>query len=192
MPSFAPVIRDAYLEILQRLPDPGGNNIQGLEAGGLEIFESAPREIHARWIRKAVQELGELENTLFQVGNEGFKRFSVAWELGVYEIVKVELRVRGLSDRLVATNTHDPELEGRLDYVARHAQEAQLAGPKPIIVNEYPTLPSPEVTRQVRLARALGTAFMYWRGNPDRELWLRTQGELRDIVEPVSTSAVSL
>ena len=160
------------------------NNIQGLEAGGLGIFRSAPKEIHERWIRKAVSELGEFESTLFQVGNEGFKRFSAAWEVGVYDIVKDELRVQGLSDRLVATNTHDPELEGRLDYVTRHSREAQAAGPKPIIVNEYSPLASDEVIRQVRRARGFGTAFMYWRGDHNRSEWLRTLGELRDVVVP--------
>ena len=156
------------------------NNIQGFEAGRLRIFRSAPKEIHERWIRKAVSELGEFESTLFQVGNEGFKRFSAAWEVGVYDIVKDELSVQGLSDRLVATNTHDPELEGRLDYVTRHSREAQAAGPKPIIVNEYSPLASDEVIRQVRRARGFGTAFMYWRGDDDRSEWLRTLGELRD------------
>lgn len=159
------------------------NNIQRTEAGGLGIFESAPRPVHERWIRKAVAELGEFDNALFQVGNEGFKAFSVAWEVGVYDIVKDELKRRGFSDRLVATNTHDPDLEARLDYITRHAREAQPPGQKPILVNEYPSLPSEEVLRQVRRARQLGTMFMYWRGDHDRQEWERTLGELRAIVE---------
>ena len=158
------------------------NNVQGIEAGGLAIFESAPRPLHERWIRKAVAELGEFENVLFQVGNEGFKRFSLAWERGVYDIVKDELRRRGFPDRLVATNTQDPDLESRLDYVTRHALEAQQPGEKPILVNEYDSLPSAEVLRQVRRARTLGTMFMYWRGDHGQAEWEATLQGLRGIV----------
>jgi hypothetical protein len=172
-------------------PWSAGNNIQGVEAGGLAIFKSAPQQIHERWIRKAVAELGEFESTLFQVGNEGFKRYSAAWEVGVYDIVKDELRAQGLSDRLVATNTHDADLEDRLDYIARHKKKAQAAGSKPIIVNEYAPLPPDEVIRQVNRARDLGTAFMYWRGNHDQSEWLSTLAALRDIVESSAVHADS-
>jgi len=158
------------------------NNVQGVAAGGLAIFESAPRPIHERWIRKEVAELGEFENVLFQVGNEGFKSFSAAWELGVYEMVKDELRRRGFSNRLVATNTHDPDLEGRLDYITRHETSAQDAGTKPIVVNEYPSLPPDEVLRQVRRARRFGTMFMYWRGDHDQSQWESTLGQLETVV----------
>jgi hypothetical protein len=159
------------------------NNIQGVEVGGLAIFESAPLPVHEQWVRKAVAELGGFENVLFQVGNEGFKRFSAAWEVGVYDLVKDELRRRGFSDRLVATNTHDAELESRLDYITRHAREAQRAGEKPILVNEYRPLPSAEVLRQVRRARRFGTMFMYWRGDHGQAEWEATLAELRAMVE---------
>jgi hypothetical protein len=154
------------------------NNVQGLEAGGLGIFESAPQPVHERFVRKAVAELGEFTNVLFQVGNEGFKRFSLAWELGVYQIVKDELRRRGFGDRLVATNTHDPDLEARLDYITRHEQEAQASGAKPILVNEYDNLPGDEVIAQVRRARSLGTFFMYWRGDHEQAEWEATLARL--------------
>jgi hypothetical protein len=165
------------------------NNVQGVEAGGLEIFERAPGPIHERWVRKAVAELGEFENVLFQVGNEGFKSFSAAWEVGVYELVRDELRRRGLGARLVATNTQDPALEARLDYVNRHSSTAQPPGDKPILVNEYPSLPPDEVLRQVRRARQLGTTFHYWRGDHDRPSWDRTLGELRGVVDADATPA---
>jgi hypothetical protein len=158
------------------------NNVQGVEVGGLAIFESAPLPVHERWIRKAVAELGEFENVLFQVGNEGFKRFSVAWEVGVYDLVKDELRRHGIANRLVATNTHDPELESRLDYVTRHDTRAQQAGAKPILVTEYRSQPPDEVLRQVRRGRRLGTSFMYWRGEHVQAQWESTLNELRNIV----------
>jgi hypothetical protein len=159
-------------------PWAGRNNVQGAEAGGLGIFEGAPQAIHERWVRKAVSELGGFDNVLFQVGNEGFKSFSTAWEVGVHDLVKDELRRRGLPDRLVGTNTHDPDLEARLDYIARHAPEAQPAGGKPILVNEYSTLPSDEVLRQVRRSRGFGTMFMYWRGDHSSDEWNRTLAAL--------------
>lgn len=164
------------------------NNVQGVEAGTLAIFRSAPRPIHETWVRKAVAELGGFDNVLFQVGNEGFKSFSVEWEVGVYDIVKDELGRLGFGNRLVSTNTGDPDLEGRLDYIGRHSQEAQPPGAKPILVNEYAPLPSTEVLAQVREARRLGTMFMYWRGGHPREEWDSTLRELQREVEerPVS------
>jgi hypothetical protein len=158
------------------------NNVQGVEVGGLQIFERAPAPIHERWIRKAVAELGEFDNVLFQVGNEGFKRFSEAWEVGVYDMVKDELRRRGFPDRLVATNTHDPGLESRLDYITRHQESAPEAGAKPILVTEYPPLPPEEVLRQVRRGRRFGTMFMYWRGDHPEPQWISTLGQLRGVV----------
>ena len=157
------------------------NNIQGIDAGGLAIFHSAPAPIHERWVRKAVTELGGFENVLFQVGNEGFKSFSPEWELGVYNIVKDELRQHGFSDRLVATNTQDPGLEAQLDYITRHALEAQRAGVKPIVVNEYDPLPPSEVLRQVRRARRFGTNFMYFRGDHSQSDWESTLAQLGTI-----------
>jgi len=167
------------------------NNVQGLEAGGLRIFERAPTPLHERWLRKAVAELGGFDAVLFQVGNEGFKSFSSAWELGVRDVVKDELRRRGFHDRLVGTNTHDASLEAELDYVARHAQEAQPAGTQPILVNEYSTLPSDDVLQQVRRAERFGTMFMYWRGDHPRPVWERTLGELERAVAAPATSFAS-
>jgi hypothetical protein len=157
------------------------NNIQGVDAGGLAIFRSAPAAIHERWVRQAVAELGEFENVLFQVGNEGFKSFSEAWEVGVYRLVKDELRRHGFSDRLVATNTQDPTLESQLDYITRHAAQAQRAEAKPILVNEYSPLPPSDVLRQVRRARRFGTHFMYWRGDHSQSQWESTLAQLQTI-----------
>lgn len=150
------------------------NNIQGLDVGGLAIFQRAPGPVHERWVRKAVAELGAFENVLFQVGNEGFKSYSAAWELGVHALVKDELARHGYGDRLVATNTGDPSLESRVDYATRHSTRAQDPGPYPILVNEYPTIPPAEVERQVARAGELGTMFEYWRGDHDERQWSDT------------------
>ncbi len=150
------------------------NNIQGLDAGGLGIFGRAPRPVHERWIRKAVAELGAFENVLFQIGNEGFKGWSAAWELGVYSIVKDELGRRGYGDRMVATNTGVASLEERVDYATRHRKQAQDPEAYPVLVNEYATIPPAEVERQVARAEALGTMFEYWRGEHDERQWSDT------------------
>ena len=150
------------------------NNLQGIDAGGLEIFRESPAPLHEAWVRKAVAELGAFENVLFQVGNEGFKSYSAAWELGVNAMVKDELARRGYGDRLVATNTGDASLESRVDYATRHSTRAQDPGPYPILVNEYPTIPPAEVERQVARAERLGTLFEYWRGEHNEEEWSRT------------------
>ncbi|PYQ19055.1 MAG: hypothetical protein DMF81_23175 [Acidobacteria bacterium] len=126
---------------------------------------------------------------LFQVGNEGFKSFSEAWEVGVYDLVKDELRRHGFSDRLVATNTQDPGLESRLDYITRHVPQAQRAGAKPIVVNEYAPLEPSEVIRQVRRARRFGTHFMYWRGDHDQGQWESTLAQLAAIASSGVTAA---
>ncbi len=159
------------------------NNIQGIDAGGLKIFQRRPSAIHERWVRKVIQEIGEFDNVIFQVGNEGFKSFSADWEVGVYQIVKDELARLGYSNRLVGTNTGDPSLEGQLDYITRHRNSAQAAGVKPILVNEYAPIPAGRVLDEVRRARQMGTAFMYWRGDHDEATWRFVLSELRKIVE---------
>jgi hypothetical protein len=150
------------------------NNVQGQDLGGLGIFHVSPRPVHERWVRKAVAELGSFENVLFQIGNEGFKAWSAAWELGVFGLVKDELARRGYSDRLVATNTHEPSLERRVDYATRHDRVAQNASGYPLLVNEYATIPPREVERQVQRAEQLGTMFEYWRGEHDEREWSET------------------
>jgi hypothetical protein len=150
------------------------NNLQGADVGGLAIFSDAPAPVHERWVRQAVAELGGFENVLFQVGNEGFKAWSAAWELGVYAIVKDELARRGFGDRLVATNTQEPALESRADYATRHDTRAQDPGSYPILVNEYSSIPPAEVERQVARAERLGTLFEYWRGDHDETEWSQT------------------
>ena len=155
------------------------NNVQGLDAGGLAIFQAPPQPVHERWVRKAVSELGSFESVLFQIGNEGFKSFSAAWELGVHAIVKDELRQRGFGDRMVATNTGEASLERRVDYATRHSTRAQDPRAYPILVNEYPSISPAQVERQVARAERLGTMFEYWRGGHDEQEWsdtLRTLG----------------
>jgi hypothetical protein len=162
--------------------DPWRHNIQELNAGGLVIFEAAPTAIHERWIRKCVEELGEFQNVMFNVGNEGFKRFSLAWEFGVRDIVKDELRVRGFGDRLVGTNTHDPAIEESLDYATRHKNVAQRAETWPVMVTEYRTLSPEEVLEQVRIARDNGTSFHFWMGGQTTAQRAETLAGLRRVV----------
>jgi hypothetical protein len=141
------------------------NNIQGRAVGGLGIFENAPNDVHEKWIRKCVKELGEFPNVMFNTGNEGFKRFSLAWELGVRDIVKDELANQGYGDRLIGSNTHDVDIERGFDYATRHLREAQNPEAYPVMVTEYGTLRPEEVLREARDAREKGTSFHFWMGS---------------------------
>jgi hypothetical protein len=159
------------------------NNIQGTEAGGLFIFQHAPRPIHERWIRKCVEELGEFPNVTFNTGNEGFKRYSKAWELGVRDIVRDELARQNYGKRLVGTNTHNIDIEAMSDYATRHWDEPQQAEPYPVMVTEYGTQTPSEILEQVRLARNAGTAFHYWMGSQTTAQRAETLAGLKEIVE---------
>jgi hypothetical protein len=120
---------------------------------------------------------------MFNTGNEGFKRFSVAWEKGVRDIARHELAERGFGARLVGSNTHDPQIEAAFDYATRHKRVAQAPESYPVMVTEYGTLPPEEVLAEVREARERGTAFHYWMGSQtiaDRQETLRG---LKEIVE---------
>ena len=96
--------------------------------------------------------------TVTQAPAEAFDEFVATMRQQVDRLTKLATDLLDLQPattyhyRLVATNTQDPGLESRLDYITRHAREAQRAGEKPILVNEYSPLPSAEVLRQVRRA----------------------------------------
>jgi hypothetical protein len=176
------------------------NNVQGEEHGGLEIFSRAPDRVHEAFIRKAVASLGRHSNVIFSTGNEAFKFRTASglgcqdppcqvrpsdvgspWEGEVARIVRDELARRGYGPRLIGSSSDDPEIERGpwLDYVIRHRATAQDPESKPVLVNEHPALPAPEVLAQVGRARALGTYFGYFRGSHDDATWRDTLPRLR-------------
>jgi hypothetical protein len=130
-----------------------------------------PRRHHLRWIRKVAAETGDFPNVTYQVGNETFDcDASPAWELGVRDALRAAL---GPLVRLIGTNSHDPDLEPEFDYAARHVDEAQTPGPRPVIVNETGPLTPAQFQAQRAAARSLGSTFVLWRGRMNGRQWGR-------------------
>lgn len=131
----------------------------------------APQRHHLRWVRKVAAETGDFPNVMYQVGNETFDcDASPAWEIGVRDELRAALGTRA---RLIGTNSHDPDLEPEFDYAARHVEEAQRPGPRPVIVNETAPLTPAEFRAQHAAARALGSTFVLWRGRMNGRQWGR-------------------
>jgi hypothetical protein len=120
---------------------------------------------------------------MFNTGNEGFKRFSVAWETGVRDIARHELAERGFGARLVGSNTHDPQIEAAFDYATRHKSVAQNSEAWPVMVTEYSTQSPEHILENVRQARGMGTAFHYWMGGQTIAERQKTLEGLKEIVE---------
>lgn len=138
----------------------------------------APERHHLRWIRKVAAETGDFPNVTYQVGNETFDcEASPAWELGVRDALREALGPRA---RLIGTNSHDPDLEKEFDYAARHVDEAQEPGPRPVIVNETGPLTPAQFRAQHAAARALGSTFVLWRGRMNGRQWTHA---LRSLAE---------
>ena len=138
----------------------------------------APQRHHLKWIRKVVVETGDFPNVMYQVGNETFDCDAApAWELGVRDALRAAL---GGRPRLIGTNSHDPELEEGFDYAARHVDQAQAPGARPVIVNETGELTPAQFRVQRAAARRLGTTFVLWRGGMNGRQWARALRFLAD------------
>jgi hypothetical protein len=134
----------------------------------------APERRHLRWIRKVVEETGEFPNVTYQVGNETFDcKAAPAWELGVRDALRAAL---GERQRLIGTNSHDPELEAQFDYAARHVDEAQAPPGRPVIVNETRPMTPAQFEARFREAQRLGSTFVLWRGTMNERQWQRALG----------------
>jgi hypothetical protein len=135
------------------------------------VMAASPRHHHLKWIRKVAAETGGFPNVIYQVGNETFDCDTTpAWELGVRDALRAAL---GGAPRLIGTNSHDPELEARFDYAARHVDEAQAPEDRPVIVNETGPLTVAQFREQLLAARRMGTTFVLWRGTMNGRQWGR-------------------
>jgi hypothetical protein len=155
-------------------------NINGLEVGSWEVTRGRPHAVHEAWIRKVIRETAEFPNVLYQDGNESWKTSGTEWSEGVIAIAKDELEAMGLS-RLVGSNNE--ERPGNADYYTLHQKTAPGAGTRPVMVNEYQTLPVETVLAEAKRARDLGTSFHYWAGSHSDADRLRTFAGLKTIVE---------
>lgn len=143
-----------------------GNNFYGWLWA---IIDSLPTGEVERWVAMAVTPFSDLDNVLFETGNECFdfeppSRWigsSLAWELGIRDLIR-----HYAPGKFIGTNTHASRIEAQFDIVFRHS-ETFIDGPvhnKPTIVNEYRTL-TPEVwERNAVRALEVGTIFGLWIG----------------------------
>jgi FG-GAP-like repeat len=160
-------------------PWKAGNNVNGV-ADDCSILHDAPSSHHVRWLQKVAATVGDLDNVVFQVGNETGDcqggGTSVAWEDGVITIVRQALRNGGFGERIFSTNAQTPEVESlsSVDYVNVHPhpdpEHVTLRAGKPTGVNEYPDgdgFGADDYTRELWSAFVRGTFFHYWRGDDD-------------------------
>lgn len=156
-----------------------GNNVNGI-ADDCSILHSPPAPHHVAWLEKVAETVGDLDNVIFQVGNETGDcqggGSSIAWEDGVIQTVRQALRAGGYGERLFSTNSQAAAIEALpgVDYVNVHPHpdpvHVALRAGKPTGVNEYPDgdgFGANEYTRELWSAFVRGTFFHYWRGDDD-------------------------
>jgi hypothetical protein len=140
------------------------HNVQGETVGNPESFLHAPNARQVAFIRKAVRETC-WANVTYQVSNEGFKGTSLTFETTVRDIIDDECLAAGCPDRPIGTNSHNLDIELRMDYAARHSAEPQASTSYPVWVNEYDddgVSPDEWKARALR-AHHLGTTYLAWR-----------------------------
>jgi len=159
---FCASLIDSWVLDHQLSPWAADRNLQGYEGGTLEVVHHAPSAIHARWIRKVAFEIGGYPNVIALDGNESFKRNPrLEWVHGIRDIWRAELSHLGFAPKLFGSNSGITE---DVDFIAIH-EGATLPGPGPRyqIVDEYHTLPVPEMLAKARQAWNLGSVSLhYW------------------------------
>lgn len=134
---------------------------------------TADPSIRRDWLNKIVDEIGDYDNVLFQIGNETStcgQMGTSAWESFVANTVQARLGPG--RPRLIATNSENPGLEGAsyVGYVNRHNPAdgppiaIDLIGTKPMGVNEYGDGTPDGFNEQLWRAFAKGTYLHYWWG----------------------------
>jgi hypothetical protein len=138
---------------------------------------------HVPWLNKVVDEIGDYDNVIFQVGNETStcgQMGSGAWESLV--VSTVEARLGPGRPRLFATNSENGAIEaaGYIDYVNRHnpsngpPSAIDLPGTKPAGVNEYGDGAADLYTAELWEALVRGTYLHYWWGGDQQDERLLT------------------
>lgn len=154
-------------------------NVNGYDGGNPDCsILRGPVDYHQqRWLNKVGEELGHFPNVIFQISNESGSgncrgQLTPEWELSVYNAFKSNLQWRGLS-RPVGTNSEDPRVESAVDYIERHACNAQPLSGKPTGVNEWSAgcrLSTAEFCGRVG-ATPPGGWFLLWGDGMDRSVW---------------------
>jgi hypothetical protein len=116
-----------------------GNNIQGVDTGhcGDGQGTSIPPVMDA-WIRKTVDNLGDLPNVFWDDGNEAFKgRLSPAFVTLLRVTIQDEEKKRGFARHIFGTQSANLQIEAMVDFASRHDTAIPAARSYPIQVNEY-------------------------------------------------------
>jgi hypothetical protein len=151
------------------------NNVNGVDDALCANLSRAPNPLYERWLRKVVAETGEYDNVIYQIGNETFdckrKGSSIAYEVGVANIVRDELKQRGFSSKLIGTNSHNDSIENHplIDYISVHGEAAPRRRVKPAMNNEQRSswVSVSNFETELRRAYRKGTYFQLWRGDLD-------------------------
>ena len=165
---------DAWiLEQPELTPWSKNNNVNGVDDALCANLSRAPNPLYERWLRKVVAETGEYDNVIYQIGNETFdcksKGSSIAYEIGVANIVRDELEQRGFSSKLIGTNSHNDAIENHplIDYISEHYETAPIRRSKPTVNNEQASswVTVSNFENELREAYRKGTYFQLWRGD---------------------------
>jgi hypothetical protein len=159
---FCASIIDSWVLDHELSPWAAKRNHQGYEGGTLEVVHHAPSPVHERWIRKVASEIGKYPNVIALDGNESFKRHpTLEWVHGIRDIWRDELNRWGFTPKLFGTNSGITE---DVDFIATHEGVTLPApGSRYIIVDEYHTLPVPEMLAKARQAWTRGDISLhYW------------------------------
>lgn len=149
-------------------------NLQGANvACGLGAVANAPPARVLAFVAKAVAELGDHPNVIWQDGNEAWKGMSSAWTAGLRDQVRRTEQERGYIRHPFGSNSGDESSIWDSDYATFHGASVKRIWTKtqggetrnkPVNVNEYDTQVPNVITSKAQQAQALGTGFGYWMG----------------------------
>lgn len=134
-----------------------------------------PTDAQLDWVERVVSHTAAFENVIYQAANESFEcKPEPIWELAILDALKT-----GAPERIVGTNSQNPDIERHFDYVNRHGCEPQ-AGPiegLPTATNEFNGCQWQDMGAAAwwedrsRSARRQGTTFHLWRSNMPDPAW---------------------
>ena len=162
------------------------NNTAHEELGNCSIQGTGPEEVHTRWLSKIVETIGDLDNVIFQVGNETGAcsgGTSLQWEKGIADFVNQQLDQRSFPRHLISTNSEEAAIEcnGAFQYINVHWPHGHVEDApqsihfgKPTGMNEYLNAETEDpdlfnnhntFTRALWQGFTHGTMVHYWPGD---------------------------
>jgi hypothetical protein len=153
------------------------NNVNGFDIQCPALREAPPPRVQA-WLEQIVDRIGNLDNVIFQVGNETFlcpgSGAAPVWEARVAQIVHDRASLQGFAAPLIGSNAHRDDVrgEGALEYLNDHGDLAIdiIRRGKPSGINEPNSDTTPDHwMREAWEAFSRGTYFHYWFGHEDSD-----------------------